>query len=66
MLRDGRAMNVPVKLAERPLRDRAGRDDRDERPQPSSQRGPALGLSVREIDRDFAARYRAARRHARA
>jgi len=33
-------------------------DDRDERPQPSSSRGPALGLSVREIDRDFADRYR--------
>jgi serine protease Do len=58
VLRDNRSMNVPVKLAERPLRDADPRDDRDERPQPSSQRGPALGLSVREIDRDFADRYR--------
>jgi len=58
VLRDSRAMNVPVKLAERPLRDAAVADDRDERPQPSSARGPALGLSVREIDRDFADRYR--------
>ena len=58
VLRDSRAMNVQVKLAERPLRDAAVADDRDERPQPSSARGPALGLSVREIDRDFADRYR--------
>ena len=58
VLRDNRSMNVPVKLAERPLRDADPRGVRDERPQPSSQRGPALGLSVREIDRDFAERYR--------
>jgi len=58
VLRDNRSMNVAVKLAERPLRDVAPPDDRDERPQPSSARGPALGLSVREIDRDFADRYR--------
>jgi len=58
VLRDNRALNVAVKLAERPLRDATTPDDRDERPQPSSSRGPALGLSVREIDRDFADRYR--------
>jgi serine protease Do len=58
VLRDNRSMNVAVKLAERPLRDASAPDDRDERPQPSSARGPALGLSVREIDRDFAERYR--------
>lgn len=58
VLRDSRSMNVAVKLAERPLRDAPPRDDRDERPQPSSQRGPALGLSVRELDRDFVERYR--------
>src|SRR3954463_15384422 len=58
VLRDNRSVNVPVKLAERPLRDAPVPDDRDERPQPSSARGPALGLSVREIDRDFADRYR--------
>jgi serine protease Do len=57
VLRDDRSMNVAVKLAERPLRDTDPRADADERPQPSSQRGPALGLSVREIDRDFAQRY---------
>ena len=58
VLRDNRSMNVAVKLAERPLRDVTPSDDHDERPQPSSARGPALGLSVREIDRDFADRYR--------
>jgi serine protease Do len=57
VMRDDRSMNVAVKLAERPLRDADPRTDRDERPQPSSSRGPALGLSVREIDRDFAERY---------
>jgi serine protease Do len=45
VVRDNRSMNVPVKLAERPQRDRRPTDsDQDERPQPSSQRGPALGL----------------------
>jgi serine protease Do len=55
LLRDGRSMNVPVKLAERPLRDQ--RQNRPgAQPRPSSQRGPTLGLSVREIDRDYSAR----------
>jgi serine protease Do len=59
VVRDNRSMNVPVKLAERPQRDRRPADgDQDERPQPSSQRGPSLGLSVREIDPDFAARFK--------
>jgi len=58
VLRDNRPMNVPVKLAERPLREAPRADNNSERPQPSSQRGPALGLSVREIDREFAQRYR--------
>ena len=59
VIRDNRSMNVPVKLAERPQRDRRPTDaDQDERPQPSSQRGPTLGLSVREIDPDFAARFK--------
>jgi len=55
IVRDGRALNVPVKLAERPPRERppALRDE----PQPSSQPGPALGLSVREIDPEFAQRF---------
>jgi serine protease Do len=55
VLRDGRSMNLPVKLAERPLRDQ--RQSRDgTQPRPSSQRGSSLGLSVREIDRDYSAR----------
>lgn len=64
ILRDGRAMTVPVKLAERPLRshrpaeDDASGDDGDRPPQPSSQRGATLGLSVRDLDRDFIQRFR--------
>jgi serine protease Do len=63
IVRDGRAMSIPIKLAERPLRsDRPGDadDDRDDepRPQPSSQRGPVLGISVREMDNEFAQRFR--------
>jgi serine protease Do len=54
VVRDGRPLNVAVKLAERPLRERQA--PRDE-PQPSSQPGPALGLSVREIDHEFAQRF---------
>jgi serine protease Do len=56
--RDGRSINIPVKLAERPQRDRRGPAEDDQRPLPSSQRGPALGLQVREIDNDSAARFR--------
>jgi serine protease Do len=56
ILRDGRAMTVPVKLAERPPRDRAAGAVPEELPQPSSQRGSALGLSVRELDREYARR----------
>ena len=62
IVRDGRAMSVPIKLAERPLRgDRPGRDegqDDEPRPQPSSQRGPVLGISVREMDNEFVQRFR--------
>src|SRR4051812_42887567 len=59
VMRENRPISIQVKLAERPQRDRKpGDDDAEERPQPSSQRGAALGLSVREIDRDFAARFR--------
>jgi serine protease Do len=57
IVRDGRAINVPVKLSERPQRDRRSLDDPSPW-QPSSQRGPFLGLSVREIDPDFAERFR--------
>lgn len=56
VVRDGRSMNVPVKLAERPLRDpRQGRAAGTQ-PQPSSQNRFPLGLSVREIDREYSAR----------
>jgi serine protease Do len=59
IVRDGRAMNVAVKLAERPLRDRRpeSESEQEQRPLPSSQRGPVLGMSVREIDSEFAARF---------
>ena len=53
VVRDGRSLNVPVKLAERPLRER--QIPRDEA-QPSNNPGPPLGLSVREIDPEFAER----------
>jgi serine protease Do len=54
VMRDGRSLNVPVKLAERPLRER--QTPRNET-RPSSIPGPALGLSVREIDPEFAQRF---------
>jgi serine protease Do len=63
IVRDGRSMSIPIKLAERPLRgDRPGSGDAvredDLRPQPSSGRGPALGISVRELDHEFVQRFR--------
>jgi serine protease Do len=56
LVRDGRSLSVPVKLAERPPRDPRPASAEDE-PQPSRQRGPVLGISVREIDADFANRF---------
>jgi serine protease Do len=56
VVRDGRPLNFTVKLAERPQRERA--DPAAQQPQPSAQRGPLLGLSVRELDAQFVARYR--------
>ena len=56
VVRDGRSMNLTVKLAERPQRDRENASL--EQPQPTTRGGPLLGLSVREIDAQFAARYR--------
>ena len=56
-VRDGRAVNFTVKLAECPPGDRRESGDAG-RPQPSSQRGSLLGLSVREMDDRSAARYR--------
>jgi serine protease Do len=56
VLRDGRPMSVAVKLAERPPRE-AVAPAPEERPLPSSLRGGAIGLSVRELDRDFGERF---------
>ena len=58
ILRDNHPMNVSVKLAERPERATRAADHTGQAPQPSSQRGPALGLSVRDLDRDFAQRFK--------
>jgi len=58
IVRDNRPLNIAVKLAERAPRERKATNDDDPAPQPSSQRGPSLGLSVRELDRDFAARFK--------
>ena len=59
VLRDGRAVNVPVKLAERPAVERGPAATPDgERPQPSSQRGQALGLMVRDLDAETAGKLR--------
>ena len=56
IVRDGRAMNVPVKLAERPVRDpEPGGSDEEARP--TSRTGSLLGMLVREIDVEFAARF---------
>jgi serine protease Do len=56
VVRDGRPLNFTVKLAERPQRERL--DLGVEQPRPSSQTGPLLGLSVRDLDAQFASRYR--------
>ena len=59
ILRENHPINIPIKLAERPPRDqRRPTADDDQAPQPSSARGSGLGLSVRELDRDFAGRFR--------
>ncbi|HZI79490.1 MAG TPA: trypsin-like peptidase domain-containing protein [Vicinamibacterales bacterium] len=54
LLRDGRIVTLPVKLAERPQRERATAADA---PVPSGSRGSLLGLSVRSLDPDFVMRY---------
>jgi serine protease Do len=61
ILRDGRRQTLPVKLAERPVRDRAsesldgfgGRPSRPRLPEPADT---PLGVSVRELDRSFMGR----------
>jgi serine protease Do len=56
IVRDGRAVNVSVKLAERPGREAVA--SRDEQPQRSSARRwmPPLGMMVADIDRELARR----------
>ena len=61
ILRDGRRQTLPVKLAERPLRDRPnegldGFGARPSRPRLPEQANTPLGLSVRELDRTFMGR----------
>jgi serine protease Do len=51
IVRDGRSMNMPVKLAERPPREEEQAAPSEyEKPQPSSLPQSALGMSVRNID----------------
>ncbi len=57
VLRDGRTLNVTLKLAERPQRNR-GVGGAAGPPPPTRRDGPLLGLSVREVDARSAARYR--------
>ena len=59
IVRDNHPINIPVKLTERPPREqKRAAGDEEQAPQPSSQRGSAIGLSVRDLDRDFAARFK--------
>ena len=59
VLRDNRAITLPVKLAERPRSTGESQPSGARRTGESSGRsGPLLGLSVRELDRDFALRAR--------
>jgi serine protease Do len=54
---DARPITYPVKLAERPLRGR--QDDGDaEAPRSSSRRDSGLGISVRDLDKEYAQRFR--------
>jgi serine protease Do len=55
IVRDGRALNVPVKLAERPVREPEAQAEGES--VPTGRLGSVLGMSVREIDADFAARF---------
>src|SRR5262245_42191472 len=54
LVRDGRVVSLPVKLAERPQRERSTTGDA---PVPSGSRGSLLGLAVRPLDSDFITRY---------
>ena len=57
VLRDGRSMNVMLKLAERPQRDRPAVTE-NSRPVPSNYRGSPIGLSVRELDDESMSQFR--------
>jgi serine protease Do len=57
IVRDGRAMNVGVKLAERPVRDPEPDETEEGATRPTSRTGSLLGMLVREIDVEFAARF---------
>ena len=62
IVRDGRSLTIPVKLAERPLREQAEREPVEgARPAPRIQ-GAALGLWVRDLDAELAARLPAGKR----
>jgi serine protease Do len=54
VVRDGRPMNIPLKLAERPQRERRVTNNSD---QPLTPRGSLLGLAVREVDDRTSARF---------
>lgn len=57
VLRDGRPMHIPVKLAERPPAERQPADAGSaDTAQPSARRSAALGLFVRDLDPDAARR----------
>ncbi len=59
LVRDGRAMSLPVKLAERPARGRSEASAATDRPtQPAGPRATPLGVLVRDLDADFARRIR--------
>jgi serine protease Do len=53
VVRDGRTMNVPVKLAKRPARDGEAETPPNEAPQPSSRPQSLLGMSVRDLDAEL-------------
>jgi len=55
IVRDGRALNVPVKLAERPVREPEPRAEDES--VPTGRPVSTLGMSVREIDAEFAERF---------
>ena len=52
IVRDGRTLNLPVKLAARPQREETVDAAREEKPQPGL-RGWPLGMAVRELDQEL-------------